>query len=66
MDKLYKQIGELEVISKRKSGVEEEVIQIKKREKELQRIIDETKAEADGLRAKAAAGSSNEGSSKLL
>lgn len=49
---------------KKYTGVEAEIDQVKTREKELQRIIDEYKAENDGLRAKVAAGSSNEGSSK--
>lgn len=49
---LHKKISELEVAVKKNEGMSEELRQAKLREKDLQRIADEQKAESDSLRAR--------------
>lgn len=65
MDNLHQKTNALESNNKKSSGLEAEIYQIKNREKDLQRIIDEGKAENDSLRMKLASGTSNEGSGSL-
>ena len=64
IDNLHKKVNSFESDVKKLSGLETEFIQVKNREKDLQRIIDEAKYENETLRNKIAAGSSNEGSGK--
>ena len=64
LDQLHKKVNSFESDVKRFSGLEAEFTQVKNREKDMQRIIDEGKAENDVLRQKLASGASNEGSGR--
>jgi hypothetical protein len=64
MDMLHKKVNSFESDLKKFSGMEAELLQVKNREKELQRIIDESKMESDSLRSKLVSGTSNEGSGR--
>lgn len=51
-EELHKRVSELELLNKQLEGASDEIFQLRQRERELKRLADDSKAEADGLRTR--------------